>query len=109
MRDDFHDIGRQQHLEAKQEGATDANLVDLGLRLGYPLPQLGNVDQAMPVTMTRTPKISIPLPTIRIAWSTTGPSVLNAVTSSMIAPPPACSVLGEPAAAPIATSLSRST
>ena len=37
MRDSFHDISGHQHLEAKQEGATDADLVDFGILLGYPL------------------------------------------------------------------------
>src|SRR6266487_2588978 len=49
----------------------------------------------MPVTMTRTPKISIPLPTTRIAWSTTGSSVLNAVISSIIAPFPRTSAAAQ--------------
>ncbi len=40
MRYGFHDISGHQHLKAKQERTTDANLVDLGLLLGYPLPQL---------------------------------------------------------------------
>jgi hypothetical protein len=40
MRDGFHDIGGHQHLEAKHEGAPDADLVDFGILLGYPLPQL---------------------------------------------------------------------
>ena len=40
MRDGFHDIGGHQHLEAKQEGATDADLVDLGILIRYPLWQL---------------------------------------------------------------------
>ena len=40
MRYGFHDISGHQHLEAKQERATDANLVNLGLLLGYSLPQL---------------------------------------------------------------------
>ena len=57
MRYGFHDISGHQHLEAKQERATDAKLVDLRCR------SWRQVDQAMPVTMMRTPKISIPLST----------------------------------------------
>jgi hypothetical protein len=64
MRYGFHDISGHQHLEAKQERATDANLVDLGLLLGYPLPQLAI---SGPGDDVRTPKISIPLPMTRIA------------------------------------------
>ena len=37
VRDGFHDIGGHQHLEAKQEGATDADLVDLGILIRYPM------------------------------------------------------------------------
>src|SRR5262245_7779459 len=41
----------------------------------------------MPVTITRTPKISIPLPTMRMAESMVGSRVLNAFISSNFAPP----------------------
>jgi hypothetical protein len=40
MRYGFHNISGHQHLEAKQERATDADFVDFGILLGYPLPQL---------------------------------------------------------------------
>src|SRR6266487_2588977 len=40
MRYGFHDIGRHQHLEAKQERATNTDLVDFGILLGHRLPQL---------------------------------------------------------------------
>src|SRR5262245_36772810 len=40
MRDRFNDIGRHEHLEAEQERSTDADLVDVGVLLGYRLPQL---------------------------------------------------------------------
>src|SRR5215813_9632101 len=40
MSDRFNDIGRHEHLEAEQERSTDADLVDVGVLLGYRLPQL---------------------------------------------------------------------
>src|SRR5215472_17672134 len=40
MSDRFNDIGRHEHLEAEQERSADADLVDVGVLLGYRLPQL---------------------------------------------------------------------
>src|SRR5262249_20046740 len=40
MRDRFNDVGRHEHLEAEQERSTDADLVDVGVLLGYRLSQL---------------------------------------------------------------------
>src|SRR5215813_15245851 len=40
MSDRFNDIGRHEHLEAEQERSTDSDLVDVGILLGYRLPQL---------------------------------------------------------------------
>src|SRR6516165_11549573 len=40
MRNRFNDIGRHEHLEAEQERSTDADLVGVGVLLGYRLPQL---------------------------------------------------------------------
>src|SRR5215510_5981264 len=40
MRDRFNDVGRHEHLEAQQERSTDADLVDVGVLLGYRLAQL---------------------------------------------------------------------
>src|SRR5262244_549298 len=40
MSDRFNDIGRHEHLEAEQERSTDADLVDVGILLGYRLPEL---------------------------------------------------------------------
>src|SRR5215831_17685539 len=40
MRDRFNDVGRHEYLEAQQERSTDADLVDVGVLLGYRLSQL---------------------------------------------------------------------
>src|SRR5262249_40531549 len=40
MRDRVNAAGRHEHLEAEQERSTDADLVDIGVLLGYRLPQL---------------------------------------------------------------------
>src|SRR5215471_822904 len=40
MSDRFNDIGRHEHLEAEQKRSTDADLIDVGVLLGYRLPQL---------------------------------------------------------------------
>src|SRR5215471_1331273 len=40
MRDRFNDVGCHEHLEAQQKGSTDADLEDVGVLLGYRLPQL---------------------------------------------------------------------
>src|SRR5262245_14363173 len=42
MRDGFHDVGCHQHLEAEQQRAADADLVDVGILLTDRLPQLAN-------------------------------------------------------------------
>src|SRR5262245_34593267 len=40
MSDRFNNVGRHEHLEAEQERSTDADLVDVGVLLGYRQPQL---------------------------------------------------------------------
>src|SRR5262249_16761973 len=40
MSERFNDVGRHEHLETEQERSTDADLVDIGVLLGYRLPQL---------------------------------------------------------------------
>ena len=70
--DGFYDVGCNEHFETEQQRATDSDFVDVRSCSEIGCRSWRRVDQAMPVTITRTPKISMPLPTMRMAESMAG-------------------------------------